>query len=262
MDGEPDIPLPPELRASFWTRLHFAWSVVWIGICTVVCAIGYLVNHLFHRSPHVFSWWAAAWGRSMFLFTGIRVVVEGVDQIARDTPVVFLANHQNGLDIPVVAAVLPVSFGFVAKAELENVPFLGWVLSNSPSVFVDRADPRRSLESIQRAGAQIRDGSSVLIFPEGQRSYDGRLGPFMKGAFLLAVESGVPLVPVTIVDGVSVFNEQRRMSRPGVVRVVVGEPIPLRGVTRRDIPRLMDRSREAIGKHLPESWRNPSLEPG
>jgi 1-acyl-sn-glycerol-3-phosphate acyltransferase len=164
------------------------------------------------------------------------------------------------MDIPIVAAVLPIVFGFVAKAELETAPFLGRALRHSPSVFVTKSDPRRSLESIRRAGEQIRAGSSVLVFPEGQRSYTGHLGPFMKGAFLLAVESGVPIVPVTLVDAAAVFDETRWVSRPGTVHCVIGNPIPLENTTRRDIPALMVQAREAIASELPEAWRNPPPE--
>jgi len=247
-----------QAHASAWTRLHFAWSVLWIVLLTVVFAVGYLVTRLGRRTTGHFTWWARHWGRSMMRMMGIRVRATGTEGLDPTAPYVFVANHQNGLDIPVVADCLPVAFGFVAKAELERVPFLGAALRYSPSVFVDRTDGRRTLESMRSAGQEIRSGSSVLVFPEGARSYDGRMGPFQKGAFLLAVEAGVPLVPVTIVNGPEVFNEKRRVSRPGVIRVVIGEPIPLTGRTRRDIPDLMDRVARAIGAPLPETWRNPT----
>jgi 1-acyl-sn-glycerol-3-phosphate acyltransferase len=248
---------PPPLRKTAWTRLHYLWSAVWILLVTIFSTLGYLVSQLVRPTPEVFSWWAAVWGRGMFFFMGIRLRLVDRRSIKSNGPCVLLANHQNGLDIPIVAAVLPMAFGFVAKAELESAPFLGPALKRSPSVFVDKSHPRRSLESIRRAGEQIRSGSSVLVFPEGQRSYSGHLGRFMKGAFLLALESGVPLVPVTLVDAAAVFDESRWVSRPGTVHVVIGDPIPLENVTRKDIPRLMDMAREAIACELPEIWRNP-----
>lgn len=245
------VPITP------WTRLHFAWSVAWVAILTALFAVGYLVTRLARPTAAHFAWWSRHWGRSMMRMMGIRVETSGLHHIEPGTPYVFVANHQNGLDIPVVADCLPVPFGFVAKAELERVPFLGAALRYSPSVFVDRTDGRRTLESMRSAGEEIRSGSSVLVFPEGARSYDGRMGPFQKGAFLLAVEAGVPMVPLTIVDGPGVFNEKRRVSRPGVIHVVVGEAIALEGVSRRDIPSLMERTARAIAEPLPEDWRNP-----
>jgi len=196
----------------------------------------------------------------MMRMMGIRVRAEGLAHLDGTAPCVLVANHQNGLDIPVVADCLPVPFGFVAKAELERVPFLGAALRYSPSVFVTRSDPRRSLESMRRAAARIRAGSSVLVFPEGARSYDGQMSAFQKGAFQLAVESGVPIVPVTILDGPAVFNEKRRVSRPGVIHVVVHAPIPLEGLTRRDVPELMERVYAIVTAPLPPAWRIPRTE--
>lgn len=247
---------PLRIQPSVRTRLHFVWSVVWIGILTAVFAIGYLLTRIARRTKGDFNWWARHWSRSMMRMMGIRVSVTGIHYLEPDTPYVFIANHQNGLDIPVVADCLPFVFGFVAKAELERVPFLGPALRHSPSVFVDRSDGRRTLDSMRSAGREIRSGSSVLVFPEGARSYDGHLGPFQKGAFLLAVEAGVPMVPITIVDGPAVFDESRRVSRPGTIHVVVGEPIPLDGLTRKDIPALMERAERVIEGPLPAEWRN------
>ena len=191
----------------------------------------------------------------MSVFMGLRLRIHGTENIDRSGPCVFVANHQNAFDIPAVAAVLPIPFGYVAKAELEHSPLLGAALRNSPCVFVDKRDPRRSVASLKAAAAEIREGSSVLIFPSGERSYTGVLGSFMRGAFVLALESGVPIVPVTIVDAAARVDESRWVSRPGTITMVVGEPIDISGMTRRDIPELMKRVREAIGVHLPAQWR-------
>lgn len=240
------------------TRVFFGWSLFWITISTVLCSVGYLASRVFDRSTRNFAWWTAAWARMMFFFMGVRVVCEGGDRIDPSGPVVLAANHQNGLDIPLVSLALPIAFGFVAKAELARVPFLGAAIRFSPSVFVDPTEPRRTLESMRRAGAEIRSGSSVLVFPEGARSYDGKLAEFRRGAFQLALEAGVPIVPVTIVDAVCVFDERAKVARPGTIRVVVHEPVSLDGMTRRQLPEIMDRVRTAMAGPLPAAWRNPS----
>jgi 1-acyl-sn-glycerol-3-phosphate acyltransferase len=107
---------------------------------------------------------------------------------------------------------------------------------------------------MRRAGENIRNGTSVIIFPEGARSYRREMGPFQKGAFLLALEAGVPIVPVTIIDAYEVINEERRMARPGEVHIVIGSPIPLEGKTRRDLPELMETVRRAIEQPLLEDF--------
>lgn len=250
-------PADGQVPVNILTRLFFGWSLVWIGVSTAICATGYLACRLVWRAPGVFSWWTRAWGRMMFFFMGLRVSCEGFDRIDRSGPCVLAANHQNGLDIPLVALALPMTFGFVAKAELESAPFLGAALKYSPSVFVDPRDPRRSVESLRRAGREIREGTSVLVFPEGARSYDGRMTGFRKGAFQLAFEAQVPMIPVTIVDAVGVFNEKEWAARPGRIRVVVGEPVNLAGLDRRSLPAVMETVRERVALPLPAAWRNP-----
>lgn len=248
--GKPEAAPGEVLRATWKTRLFAVWAVSWASLMTVVFAVGYLVSNLIRSKPGTFRWWASRWGRSILFGIGVRLVVEERAALDPDQPYVFIANHQNALDIPVLAAALRHPFGFVAKAELEKTPFLGWVLKHSPSVFVDRRDPRRSLESIKRAGERIRNGNSVIIFPEGERTFCGRPAPFRKGAFVLAVEAGVPMAPVIIRDAYLVLDERRRVARPGVIHVVVGEPIPLENKRRRDIPALMETARDAIAREL------------
>ncbi len=260
---EPRTTPPAQVPVNLFTRSFYVFALLWGGLCTAFCATGYLVSRRFRPTPDVFAWWARAWGRSMFGVLGVRVVCEGFERVDPARPCVFAANHQNALDIPVAAIALRRPFGYVAKAELETAPFLGAALRSSPSVFVDSRDARRSVESLRRAGRTIREGTSVLVFPEGARSYDGRLGPFRRGAFQLALEAGVNLVPVTIVDAVSVFNETRWAARPGVIRVVVGEPVALDGVDRRRLSEILSLVRERVAAPLPAEWRGdePADEP-
>jgi len=213
---------------------------------TVISAIGYVVSELLTRHRSVFHAWSVFWSRSILLGTGIRLECSQSSALDCGRSYVFAANHQIMLDIPLVSLAIDCPFGFVAKAELAGVPFLGQAIRSSPSVFVDRTDPRSTYRSMQQAGENIRGGTSVIIFPEGARSYERGIGPFQKGAFLLALEAGVPIVPVTILDAFQVQNENRRMARPGVVHIVIGAPIPLEGLTRKDLPELMNTVRQAI----------------
>ncbi|MDX1548343.1 MAG: lysophospholipid acyltransferase family protein [Rhodothermales bacterium] len=244
----PEAP-PPSVRPTLGTRLWFAWAVLVALVVTVPLSLLQVVTHAFDPTARNFKRWAGLWGRMILRGSGIRVTVEGaLPDPAR--PCVFVANHQNALDVPVLAGYLPAPFGFVAKAELARVPFLGFAIRQSASLFIDRSEPRRSLASIQRAGERIRGGNSVLIFPEGRRTWSGRLDAFMKGAFILAVEAGVPLVPVTLVDAYRLLDERHGAARPGRVHVVLGTPIDLAGKRRRDVLALMAAVREEMERTL------------
>lgn len=242
-------PLPP--RPGLAGRLWFVWSLVWAGLMVGTVALAYVLTRPFDPTPAHYRRWTRRWSRATLWGAGVRVRSEGGAALDPDQPYLFVANHQNSFDIPVLYLALAHTFGFVAKAELRQLPILGRAIRGSLCVFLDRSHPRKSLESLQAAGERIRGGVSVLVFPEGQRSYGPTLAAFKRGAFLLAAEAGVPLVPVTVVDGYRVLDEPRRAARPGVVHVVVGEPIPVPPGGRRALPALIDDVRAAVARPLP-----------
>ena len=226
---------------------------------TVFVTSSYVLNQLFVRRPSVFHWWSIVWARALFFGTGIRIKCKHEVDLDCATSYVFASNHQILLDIPMTALAVKCPFGFVAKASLARVPFLGQAIRYSPSVFVDRKNPREMYRSMNRAGEHIRKGTSVIIFPEGARSYQRNMLPFMKGAFLLALEAGVPIVPITILDAYEVLNEEKKIARPGEVSIVVGHPISLEGMSRAHLPALMATVRDAIEKPLSEARDHSSI---
>lgn len=248
------------IRPSLGTRLWFGWAGLVALLVTIPLSTIQIVSHLFAPTARNFKRWAGLWGRLVLGGCGMRVQVEQRVPLDPEQPYVFVANHQNALDILALAGYLPAPFGFVAKAELARVPFLGFAIRQSASLFIDRSDPRRSLESMQRAGRRIRDGTSVLIFAEGARSYGASLLPFKKGAFILAVEAGVPLVPVTLVDAYRLLDERRYAARPGTIHMVVGEPLPMAGYRRRDLPAIMEAVKQQMrAVLLPSTPRNSTV---
>lgn len=229
------------VEPTFLTRLHFFWFIIWALLWTIPYALAQIIGHTFRPDTKNFKLWSGLWGRTLLLFGGIRVRVEEDVALDPDTPYVFLSNHQNLLDILALSGHLPYPFGFVAKKELAKVPFLGLAIRNSACIFLDRSDPRKAVESLKKAGDRIRSGMSVLLFPEGTRSYRPELQPLKKGAFMLAVEAGVPIVPVVMVDGYRLMNEKTKASRPGTITLRLRAPIGIEGMTRRDVPALIER---------------------
>jgi 1-acyl-sn-glycerol-3-phosphate acyltransferase len=236
----PAAPADGAPRPTLGGRLHYAWFCVVALLGTIPMSIIQLVTHTFDPTARNFKRNATVWGRVILRGAGIRV--RAVTRVPLDParPYVFVSNHQNLLDILALGDALPYPFGFVAKQELRRVPFLGFAIGHSASVFIDRSDPRRSIQSLQEAGERIRAGNSVLVFAEGTRSYAAALQPLKKGAFNVAIEAGVPLVPVTILDAYRLMNEKEKAVRSGTIHLVVGAPIAMEGRHRRDIPEVMD----------------------
>jgi 1-acyl-sn-glycerol-3-phosphate acyltransferase len=179
------------------------------------------------------------------------MIVEGGEEIDWSKPHIFICNHQSILDIPVAFVALPCDLRFIAKRALAYVPFLGPYMWATGMIFVDRGAGEKARESVRQAGQRVKDGASVLAFAEGTRSKDGRIHEFKKGAFVVALESQVPIVPVAIDGADAVLPPGGLRVRPGVIRVKIGQPIPTAGLTYEDRDELIHRVREAIiAQHL------------
>jgi 1-acyl-sn-glycerol-3-phosphate acyltransferase len=166
-----------------------------------------------------------AWSRLGLWLSGASVeVVRPIPALPRG-PVVFASNHESVLDIWVLFATLPRGFRFIAKQELFRLPVFGWYLSLGGHIPVDRSNRARSIESLRRAGAAVRGGTSLVVFPEGTRSRDGRVHPFKKGPFAVAKEAGVPVIPIAISGSGAVTPSKVIAVHPGAIRVAAGDPV-------------------------------------
>jgi 1-acyl-sn-glycerol-3-phosphate acyltransferase len=169
---------------------------------------------------------ARVWSRAVLGVAGVRLTIEKQAPLGAG-PYLFLTNHQSNLDSLCLAPALPNPTIFVAKQELLSVPFLGQAMWVAGFIFIDRRQRMRAARSLDRAAARIRAGTSVLVFPEGTRSPDGRLQPFKKGALYLAAAARVPMVPIAVSGTGALMPRNSLRIRSGAVRVRFGAPIPV-----------------------------------
>lgn len=187
------------------------------------------------------------WGRASLFFTWTRPVIEGADHLDPTGSYVFIGNHISNLDVPVMVASLPVSVRFLAKAEMFKVPVLGGGMRAIHMVETDRnAGPAAHRRINEQVAAVIAAGLSLVIYPEGTRSRDAELKPFKKGAFRIAVENDMPVVPVTISGTERAWKPGSKIVYGGRIRLVVHEPIPTDDLTISDLDTLRDRVRGIV----------------
>jgi len=234
------VSLPP----YHWWRTVF-FLIPAIAIYTIVLGVVSLVTRPVDRSGHFAHRCAQWWGRAILGTTGVRVRTVGKNLPPVSDSCIFVANHSSIYDIPVIFATLPHQLRLMAKAALGYVPFIGWHLRWTGHLLVDRKNPGASIfKRMQRLTTQ---GASLLVFPEGSRTTDGRLRKFKGGIFLLAIETGWPVVPLSIVGTRHVMPKGRLMTCPADVRLVVHDPIPTKGLSRDDARALADRVRAVVG---------------
>lgn len=166
------------------------------------------------------------WSRAILRASGVRVVVHGGENLRPGAPQIVVSNHVSFYDVFALASALPVAFHFVAKKELERIPFFGTAWKAAGHVSIDRSNRQRAVQSLRRAGEKIRrENSAVIIFPEGTRSRTGQLMPFKKGAFVMAQEAGVPVVPAVILGSGDVVRRRGWSIRPRPIHIHFGAPV-------------------------------------
>lgn len=205
-----------------------------------------LLSSFFDRGGRIQHWFAKTWSRMILATISVKVHTEGLENIHLEQPAIYAVNHLSALDIPVLYARLPVQFRIMAKKELFRYPFLGWHLKRSGQIPIDPGDPRASLRSLNRASESLRHGTPLAVFPEGGRSRDGQLQPFMGGAFYVAIRAQAPVVPITLVGTYELLKMNSFHVRPGRIDLIVGEPIPTTGMKLRDVEKLSQKTRQVM----------------
>jgi 1-acyl-sn-glycerol-3-phosphate acyltransferase len=184
---------------------------------------------------------------------GISLKVEGLKHIDRRNSYIFVVNHQSNIDIPVlIQSLVGFQLRWIAKKELLWVPFFGWAMWASKHIIVDRSDSLNAVKSLKKAKERLQAGISIVIFPEGTRSKDGKLLPFKKGGFLLATQTNTLIVPVTINGSGATLPVGGWRLIPGTIEVRVGEPLSVKDYGPRNLRLLSAKVRRAIEMHLRE----------
>ncbi len=197
---------------------------------------------------------AQAWARMLLRVSGVRVNVEGLEQIDPGASYVFISNHLSYMDTPVALAHIPVQFRFLAKRGLFQIPLLGTHLNRAGHIPVPREDPRGSVKVMQTAAEKIQQKQiSLLIFPEGGRSHDGVLRPFKEGGPYIAIRAGVPVVPIVMLGTREVLPYGSGVVESGSVTLRILQPIETKKMSLKDRGRLTEKLRDLISRELANS---------
>ena len=246
----------PILWQLFWFPINLLQAVLvalWTGggipLTLIACAV--------LRRKHLGLTLARrVWAPVLLRFGPVRLQVEGRERVDPSRAYFVVANHQSWVDIPALFAALPVPLLFLAKRELAHIPFLGSYIEAMGMVYVDRAARKESTRTVDQAARRLREGLSILSFPEGTRSPDGRVRPFKTASFAAALDAGVPVVPVALEGPARILPRDGFRARPGTIRVAIGEPIPTASLSREDRAALARRTQEEVEALLAQ-MRNP-----
>jgi 1-acyl-sn-glycerol-3-phosphate acyltransferase len=233
------------MKPWHWWRTVFV-LVPAISVYTIVLGTISVLSTVFDRSGDFGHGCARAWSRLILWTTGVKVRVEGLEQLDPTRSYVFAANHQSIYDIPIVFASLPFQVRIIAKASLGKIPFMGWHLQRTGHVLVDRA--RAGPGTVKKMARLVTKGHSLIVFPEGTRSTDGVVAPFKGGSFVIALDAKLPIVPLTIVGSRAIMFKGEMMVRPGDVTLVVHAPIETACVPREEVREFAAAVRDVVAR--------------
>jgi 1-acyl-sn-glycerol-3-phosphate acyltransferase len=199
------------------------------------------------RRGRLFHALARFWARTSLAICRVRVRVKGLENLEAGQSYVYVSNHASMFDIPAILASIPDQIRIVYKKELEVIPFFGWGLKWGHYIGIDRGRGSKAMESLGEAIGKIRNGQSLLLYAEGTRTLDGKLQPFKRGAFNIAVRAGVPVVPLTVNGSFRILPKHSLAINPGNVEIVLGQPILITGLSGREAElELMEQVHAAI----------------
>jgi 1-acyl-sn-glycerol-3-phosphate acyltransferase len=217
-----------------------------VVLSTIILGVIAIIISFFSRTGNLVHIIARIWGKGILFVSGIKVTVYGLDNIVPSQSYIYMSNHQSNFDIPVLLACLPVQFRWLAKAELFKIPLFGRSMRAAGYVKIDRFNRESAFESINEAAAKMQNGVSVMIFPEGTRSRDGKIRAFKKGGFVMAVDSGAPIVPVILQGTWPIMDKSSLRINAGNVALHIEKPIDTSGYTRHTKNDLVESVRAII----------------
>lgn len=226
--------------------IRTAFIILWVVVTTAVLGIVAIIMSFFTRTGDPVHIIARIWARSILMVSRVPVRVHGLTNIEPGKSYIYMANHQSNFDIPVLLGYLPVQFRWLAKAELFKIPVFGRAMLGAGYVKIDRFNQESAFKSISEAAQRMKNGVSVMIFPEGTRSRDGNISPFKKGGFVMAVDSGVPIVPIILKGTRSIMAKSSLRINRGAVEMQIAKPIDTTGYSRETKEDLMKQVRTVI----------------
>ncbi|MBN2539524.1 MAG: 1-acyl-sn-glycerol-3-phosphate acyltransferase [Deltaproteobacteria bacterium] len=190
------------------------------------------------------------WAKMNLMLSGVSMSVSGDEYIDENQPYIVMANHQSHYDVLALIGYLPLPLKWVMKMELRKVPIFGIACEKVGHIYIDRGNSEKAQKSLKAAVEKIQAGSSVVFFPEGTRSPDGKLQSFKKGGFIMAMEAKVPILPVTVVGGRKVLPKTSLRILPGNMKIIMHKPIPVNEYTYETREKLIEQVRRVIEKDL------------
>lgn len=226
--------------------LKIIWLSFWAIIATLVLFIPITSAAILSRTGNLAFTLSKLWAYTLLIVTNVRPHIIGKEKIRKGQSYIIISNHQSEFDILALVTTLGIQFRWIIKKELKKAPLFGYTLYKSRNIFIDRSNTIDAIKSINEGINRLPKGASVMFFAEGTRSNDGSIQPFKKGGFIMAIEKGMPILPVTVSGSRKTLPKKSLVFSPGPIEVIVGEPVETSEYSQETILDLIDKTRGII----------------
>ncbi|MBN2160372.1 MAG: 1-acyl-sn-glycerol-3-phosphate acyltransferase [Spirochaetes bacterium] len=220
--------------------------IVFLGVNTAVLGTLVIITSFADPTGNFVHYIGKFWSRMNLFLVGAKVKVSGLDHIARGSSYIVMANHQSHYDVWSLIGHLPLQLRWVIKKELRRIPIFGLGCERMGHIFIDRGNPDKSREELQALKDKFRHGASVVFFPEGTRSTEGGLLPFKKGGFVMSLQTGISILPVTVNGSRELLPKDSTRFQPGTIYISIHKPVPVENYSYENREELMGNVREII----------------
>ena len=231
---------------TFIDSIKILWISFWAAFATLTVFLPVTIASLLSKTGNLAFTISKLWAHIMLKATCVHPVIRGRDKIIKGKSYIIISNHQSEYDILAIVTTLGIQFRWIIKKELLKVPLFGYALYKSRNIFIDRGQGDAAMKSIRQSMERLPEGVSLMFFAEGTRSQDGTIQPFKKGGFVMAMEKGIPILPVTVNGSRKVLPKKSLVFHPGPIEVVISDPIETTGLSLGNLQDLMDKTREVI----------------
>lgn len=236
------------------TIIKLIWGWSWAAIATTVLFLPMTIAAVFSSTGNAAFNISKLWARIMLAVTGVHVVIRSREKIRQGQSYIIISNHQSIYDIVALVTTLGIQFRWVIKKEVLKVPLFGYALWAAKNIFIDRRDTNRAVSSIRAGLKRLPKGVSVMVFAEGTRSADGSIRSFKKGGFVMAIDGKMPVLPVTVNGSRKILAKGDLSYTPGMIEVVVGDPIDTAQFNHETMQQLIERTQDAVAANFDPAY--------
>ncbi|MCP4129635.1 MAG: 1-acyl-sn-glycerol-3-phosphate acyltransferase [bacterium] len=233
------------------------WLFSWLFLATILVFFPIIIAAVFTSTGNFAFILSRIWARLILGVSGVTVTINGQEKINKSETYIIISNHQSHCDGPAIAASLGIQFRWIAKKELLKIPVFGYALYGCRNIFIDRSNKEESMRNIRDGIGKLPPGVGVLFFAEGTRSANGEINKFKKGAFAAAIETGLPILPITVNGSAQVFPRGTVIYTSNPIEVVVGDPIETKNYSPEQIEILMNKTRKIISTNFRKTRSGP-----